>query len=140
MNNTLTALLTKLFWQKQQLNQSLDELAQELGSLQNKLSNFQEKIAKACEIYTLISPEKEISRLNFIIHCQQDNEKLELAKKELEARQAQLLARRIRLDTELKMLEKYQLNQSNHEQKLVLDDEQKSQDEWALLRRIDDEN
>jgi hypothetical protein len=140
MNKTLAALIIKLSWQLKEINLVQEEIIQELTKLHKKLAVTQEKIQQACSIPVIINPEQEISRLNFIVRCQQEYENLSIEKKEFESRQAQLKERQLRLNTELKMLEKYQLKQKKNEQHNALSLEQKEHDELALQRRNNLEN
>jgi chromosome segregation ATPase len=135
MNKTLTALQTKLSWQRNDLNLLLAKIDEELTALQEKLAQRQEQIHKAAATPAIINPEHEIARLNFMVRCQQEHENLTLEKKELKARQSQLKVRHLRKTCELKKLEKYQLNKEKDEKEKALLIEQKEIDEWVLLRR-----
>lgn len=135
MNKTLTALTTKLSWQLKEVNQAITDLEQRLQTLQQKLNKLSEQIHQACSIPAIIHPEQEIARLNFIIRSQQTQENLLLEKKEQESQQSQLQTRQLRLNTELKMLEKYLLKQKKKAQLNVLSAEQKEQDEWYLQKK-----
>ncbi|MBA3537491.1 MAG: hypothetical protein H0T84_12945 [Tatlockia sp.] len=140
MSKTLIALKSKLCWQRNDLNQMLARIDEELTALKENLAQRQEQIHKACATSVIINPEQEISRLNFIVRYQLEHENLSLEKKELESQQSQLKQRHLRLTSELKMLEKHQTNKEKVEIENTLIKEQKDIDEWVLLRRKINEN
>jgi len=140
MNKTLTALLAKISRQLKESGQSLIQLTEELAALQKKQTEKQNQLTNACAIPAVIHPEQEISRLNFIVRCQQELQNFELENRELENKKSIFKERLLRLNLELKMLEKYLLNQKNIEQKKRTLVEQNYQDEWVLQRSNQHEN
>lgn len=135
MNKTLQALMTKLQWQLTDLDNQLQALDQQLDHLEQLLNDNQQKIDKACEIPAFIVPEKEIARLNFIIGESQKQDSLSQSKTELLSQKSRLTTRKIRLNIELKMLEKHQSNQQTNERLKEIVTEQKNADEWALQQK-----
>jgi chromosome segregation ATPase len=135
MNKTLIALMNKLSWQVNEVSQVLQTINDEQGSLQKTHAELQEQLQKACATTVIINPEQEIARLHFIMHKQQEQDHLTLRMKELEAQQAQLKKRKIRLDIELKMLDRYQEKQQEKalENEILL--QQNANDEWILQRK-----
>jgi hypothetical protein len=109
MNKTLSALINKLSWQLEAINQLFEVHIRDLAMVEEKRKLLQGQIQKASKIARLIHPEQEISRLNFIVHCQQEHENLDLKKKEFEYRLSQLQTQKMRFYTEIKLLENYQI-------------------------------
>lgn len=135
MNKTLQALMTKLQWQLTDLDNQLHALDQQLDHLELLMSDNQKKIDNACETPAFIVPEKEIARLNFIITESQRQDSLSLSKTELLSQKDRLATRKVRLNIELKMLEKHQSNQQGNERLKGIAAEQKNADEWALQQK-----
>lgn len=135
MNKTLQALMTKLQWQLTDLDKQLQALDLQLEHLETMLDDNQQKIDKACATPALIVPEKEIARLNFIIAESQKQDSLTLSKTELQSQKSRLTTRKIRLNTELKMLEKHQSNQQTNERLKGIVTEQNNMDEWVLQQK-----
>jgi hypothetical protein len=132
MTNSMHALITKLSWQLQEVNQGLEALSNTLKAIQDKQQANAQEIQQARASTALMNPEQEIARLNFIMRCQQNQDRLDLEKKDLVAQQLHLNARQLRLSTELKMLEKYQLQQQRYQQQEANGRAQKNSDEQAL--------
>ena len=80
-------------------------------------------------------PEREISRLHFMIRQQQQQDELNTNKTALLSQQLTLNSRQLRLNTELKMLEKHQENQLKNTQQQRIVKQQNDSDEWVLQRR-----
>lgn len=135
MNKTLIALMNKLSWQLSDVSQFLHTINEEQATLKQAYAELQEQIEKACATPAIIQPEQEIARLNFIMHKQQEYEHLNLKMKELEAQQAQLKERKIRLHSELKMLERYQDKQQEKTLRNDILMQQNANDEWVLQRK-----
>lgn len=135
MNKTLIALMNKLSWQLNEVSQALQTITNEQANLQKTDAGLQKQLQKACATTTIIYPEQEISRLHFIMHKQQQSEHLKLKMKELEAQQAQLEERKIRLHTELKMLDRYQEKQQEKALANEIYRQQNTIDEWVLQRK-----
>jgi hypothetical protein len=135
MNKTLYALMTKLQWQLSELTQQLTPIEQQLEMLEQQLIENKKKVDEALAIPAFILPECEISRLHFIMSQQQKHDRLNVEKTAFMAQKNTINAKKTRLNIELKMLEKYQLNQSKEKQQHMLLIQQNLSDEWALQRR-----
>lgn len=135
MNKTLQALMTKLQWQLRALDEQLQTLEQQLEALELQCQENQQKITNACAIPAFILPEREIARLNFMICQSQHQDELNTRKTELLSQKAMLTTKKIRLNTELKMLEKHQENKLKSKQQQTALAEQNKADEWVLQRR-----
>lgn len=135
MNKTLSALMTKLEWQLTELEQQLQTLEQQLDVLKEQLDENQNNITRASAVPAFILPEKEIARLNFMIGESQKQDKLNTVQAELLAQKNHVTSRKIRLNTELKMLEKHQNNQLANKQLQAVLIEQNNTDEWVLQQR-----
>jgi chromosome segregation ATPase len=135
MNKTLHALMTKLQWQLTALEQQLQTLEKQLDAVELQCQENQQKITNACAIPAFILPEREIARLNFMICQSQHQDELTTKKTDLLSQKRTLTEKKIRLNTELKMLEKHQENKL----KILLQQtalaEQKKADEWVLQQR-----
>ncbi len=140
MNKILNALKAKLNSQLSALSLSRQKIDEELLSLQEKKRLKEEQIRKASATPAIIIPEQEIARLNFIVRSHQDYEHLAIEVKEKESHLDTLKERYLRLNIELKMLEKHFENQLKKETEKALSLEQKNLDEWILLRRKPNEN
>lgn len=135
MNKTLDALMTKLNWQLSELGQNLLSIEQQLATLEQQCAEIQQNLVKACAISAFIIPEREIARLHYQMHQQIQHDELNNRKSALLAQQATLNAQKIRLNTELKMLEKYQENQLKNTQRQMMLMQQNFSDEWVLQHR-----
>ena len=135
MNKTLYALMTKLQWQLSEITQQLIPIEQQLDTLEQQLIENKKKVEEAFAIPAFILPERDISRLHFMMSQQQKHDRLNTEKHVFMSRKATLNARQTRLNIELKMLEKYQHNQSKTKQQHLLLKQQNLSDEWVLQRR-----
>lgn len=135
MNKTLTALMTKIQWQLAGIQQQLQSLEQQISTLDSQLNAAEQKIAGASRTPQVIIPEREIAGLHFIMGQQQIQDDLKANKSELLAQQTTLNSKKLRLDTELNMLEKHQNNQLEQQRKQALLTEQNNMDEWIVQRR-----
>lgn len=135
MNKTLTALMTKIQWQLSNIQQQLQNVNQQILDLDSQLDETQQRITSASVAPRMIVPEREIAGMHFIMGQQQIQDDLNANKSELLAQQAQLNTKQLRLETELKMLEKHQNNQLELQRKQALLTEQNNMDEWIVQRR-----
>ena len=135
MNKTLQALMKKLHWQLSELRLQLQAVDQQLAQINQQRDDNQQKIVKACAIPAFIMPEREISRLHFMIRQQQQQVELNTNKTALLSQQLTLNSRQLRINTELKMLEKHQENQLKNTQQQRIVKQQNDSDEWVLQRR-----
>lgn len=135
MNKTLTALMTKIQWQLTGIQQQMQQVNQQITDLDSQLDETQLRITSASVAPRVIVPEREIAGMHFIMGQQQIQDELSASKSELLAQQAQLTTKKLRLETELKMLEKHQNNQLEQQRKQALLTEQNNMDEWIVQRR-----
>lgn len=135
MKKTLCALIKKVQWQLNDLNQEQGLIEQEIALLAKKITDNQQKIDEASNISAFILPEQEIARLNFILRQQQDQEVIKANKMALISQQTSLASRKKRLVIELTLLEKHQHNQSILQKKESNRIQQNNADEWALQSR-----
>jgi|GEM_PF-3042523 len=135
MNKTLTALMTKLTWQLSELDQQIQTIENELGNLEQQLQENKTLIANASITPSIILPEQEIGRLNYMMRQQQLQDDINQTINELSSQKNALSERKIRVNMELKMLTKHQQNQHD-ERKHQLDiQQQNAADEWVTQRR-----
>lgn len=135
MNKTLCALMKKLQWQLNELNQQQGLIEQKVALLEKKITDNQKKLHEASSISAFILPEQEIARLNFMVRQQEDQETIKANKVALISEKTNLESRKKRLTIELKMLEKYQQNQLMLQEKQSNLIQQNNADEWALQCR-----
>lgn len=135
MNKGLTALMTKLTWQCNGIDQELQTLSRQLAAIEQQIQEITARVAKASVSPSVIIPEREIAGLHFIMAQQQQLDQLHSNRTELLSQQDSLLKKKIRLNTELKMLEKYLENQQKDLDKKELTQRQHQADEWVLQRR-----
>lgn len=135
MSNSLDALSTKLNCQLTELSQSISIIEQQLEALDEQYQQSQQQIINASAISAKILPEQEMARLQYILHLQQQQDKLNTARADLKAELTTLQAKQLRLKTELKRLERYQDHQRDLLQQRTILAQYKQADEWSLLRR-----
>ncbi|ARG96959.1 hypothetical protein [Legionella micdadei] len=135
MNKTLLALMNKLSWQLNEVKQLSQAVDEEQRTIEKTLDDLHQQIHKAYATPAIINPEQEIARLNFIIQQQQKYDNLSIKNKELNTKLSQLYDRKVRLQIELKMLEKYQEKQRVISIKNDISLQQNANDEWILQRK-----
>jgi deoxyribodipyrimidine photolyase-like uncharacterized protein len=135
MNKTLIALMTKLKWQINEVEKQLQTIEHEINSFDLQLHDIQQKIINASKTSKYILPEREIAGLHFIISQQTLQEELKQKLTEHNFQHKTMNSKKIRLETELKMLEKHQNNQLKMEEKSALLIEQNTIDEWIIQRK-----
>ena len=130
----MNALFTKLQWQLQEVCQTLLDLEKEMSVLDKEITDNQQKIFNSCIIPAFILPEQEIARVHFMTLQNKNQEQLHTRKTMLLAEQTTLQREQIRLNTELKMLEKHQNGKLKIQQQQALQTQQNNSDEWILQR------
>lgn len=135
MSTSLNALMTKLTWQQQELLTNLQDAESTTHSLKQHIQDLESKINQSTTTMTIINPEFEINRLNFIIQEQEKKEQLHIHLRDNLTLEQQLREKFQRIKTELKMLEKY----LQKKQDIQFMKDQKTQEqaleEWALIQR-----
>lgn len=134
MNKTLSALMTKLQWQLNELTQQLLAIDQDMTLVDEKRQLNLNKLFEASATPKFILPEREIAGLHFIMAQQQQLDDLNNQLTTLQSLHNTLSSKKIRLSTELKMLEKHQANQLKIKAHTAQITEQKKADEWVLHR------
>lgn len=132
MNKTLSALKTKLLWQIQELDQQALRINQALKQLREELLTLRQTVQQACLTPAHLLPEQEVSRLNFMVLKQHEEDQLLIKMKELVAQEDAILLKKLRLDTEMAMLGKHEENQRQAKRKEKSTREQNALDEWVL--------
>lgn len=135
MKSTLNALMKKLKWQLNEMEQELSVIGEKLEELKNISHEKDQKIQSASIPSSFILPEREIAGLHFIMKQQQELDDLKAQKAEFLAQKGKLELKKIRLNTELKMIEKHQENQLKINQQESQVQQQNLCDEWILQRR-----
>lgn len=139
MNHTLTALMTKLTWQNNDLTLQLQTAQKQSWLSQNQIQTLVNQINQSSltqgNANRIINPEIEMSRLHFITKQQNEKELLNNALKNHQAVEQQLKDKLQNLKIELKMLEKHlkKAEQIQGNQQTI--NQEQALDEWVLQRR-----
>jgi flagellar biosynthesis chaperone FliJ len=140
MNKSLNALMTKLNWQLNELNAQLLTEQNGINALQVKITEIEEVIQRSGFNSLMINPELEINRLNFITQQHERRDTLHSQQKNHQEIAAKLQEKIQRINTELKMLEKY----LEREQKAQTEQQKKTEDnaldEWVIQQRKPNED
>lgn len=135
MNQSLTALHTKLNWQISELSMHLQVAEKESVAVMQQIEALEQQINQTCISPLIINPELEINKLNFLTQQQERKDELVMILKNHRVVEAKLKEKLQRVNTELKMLERYMerehLAQQEQQQKI----QEKALDEWAIQKR-----
>jgi hypothetical protein len=135
MNQSLSALLTRLTWQNNELAIHLQAAEQESLIVIQQIKELEQKIEHSCIPPRIINPELEINKLNFLTQQQEKKEELLMILRNHQALITKLKDKLQRIRTELKMLEQYVAReQQTHNEELHKAQEQ-ALDEWVLQNR-----
>lgn len=135
MNQSLSALLTRLTWQNNELAIHLQAAEQESLIVMQQIKELEQKIEHSCIPPRIINPELEINKLNFLTQQQEKKEELLMILRNHQALITKLKDKLQRIKTELKMLEQYvEREQQTHNEELLKAQEQ-ALDEWVLQNR-----
>lgn len=140
MNQSITALMTKLNWQRNELSTHLQSAENESEKIKLQLEDLEQKLNQSCVTPILINPEFEINRLNFIAQLNEQKEKLELLLKSNQALEIKLMDKLQRIKMELKMLERYLQREQHHQQEQQKKIQEHTLDEWVIQKRTGHEN
>ncbi|MFI4918186.1 MAG: hypothetical protein ACHP65_01370 [Legionellales bacterium] len=136
MNHSLTALMTKLTWQKNELDLHLQAAQMQALQVQQELQKLEHESQQLCVAPLIINPEFEINRLNFTSQQQEKKNQLSMVLKDHSAVEQKLTDKLQRVHTELKMLEKY----LHREEQVAKREQQKIQehamDEFGLRKEL----
>jgi hypothetical protein len=135
MNQSLNALMTKLNWQKNELELHLQAAESESLKLLEQLKEIEQTLNKSCSTPLIINPEFEINRLNYITQQHIQKEDLGLILKNHQALETKLKDKLQRTKTELKMLEKYLARESLKQIELQNKMQEQALDEWVIQKR-----
>lgn len=131
----MSALSNQLIWQLSDLSSRISIIEEQLLSLERQYQSSQQHIISASDIPTTILPEQEMARLQFILKQQQEQDKLNTSKIDLNAELTMLQKKQMRLKTDLKRIELYQSKQHQQLRQQALTEQYKQADEWSLLHR-----
>ncbi len=135
MNKQITALITKLNWQVNELYQHYQETQKQCQLLIEQISEFDKQITQCAQTDSLhINPEFEINRLNFITQLQEKKEILKTTLKNHQEIEKKLENRIQRSKIELKMLNKYIEREKNTQKEQQDKKHNHDMDEWAIQR------
>jgi hypothetical protein len=134
MNKTLTALMTKLNWQQNDLNLHLKAAEHESHLLIQDIQALEASMHPSCPTSLRINPEVEMSKLNFLTQQHAKKEELSILLKEKQTIEMKLKDKLQRIKTELKMLEKYSEREQLSQKEQQLKTQQNTLDEWVLQR------
>lgn len=144
MNNSLNTLIKKIQFQIEELDQQIAAASDKIKQIDEQLGAIRDSLEKSLTIPAFILPEKEISRLNFIIKQQQSIDEIGTEKTQYESQITCIENRKKRLKIELKMLEKYQAKVQEKTLKIAQKKDATDQDEFFVINHkksgIDDEN
>ena len=135
MNSSLTALLTKLSWQQNELSLQLKTVEKDIVGIKQNLDELVQKINHYSAPPLIINPEMEINKLNFITQKHEQKENLLIQLKNGHSLENQLKDKIQRVKTEVKMLQKYLDREANLEQQQMNKVQEHSIEEWVLQRR-----
>ena len=135
MNPSLVALMTKLNWQKNALTLELQKAEQDSQNLYEQINNLDRTVHQAYNSSMGIIPELEINRLNFITQQQERKGKFNSLFKNNQALEQKLRDKLLRINTELKMLEKYTNKETDQLKKEQHKIAEYQLEEWVLQKR-----
>ncbi len=134
MSNTLHALSTKLASQLHNLEHRLLKTREEITHYRQNISTIQQKLATSSSMPAVIIPEQEMAHMHFMMQQQQQQHELQTKILSLQSDEEDLQLEQVRLNTQLKLLERKQSvrEQIQHHQTMLK--EQHQRDEWVLLQ------
>lgn len=135
MNSPLTALLTQLNWQKNDILFQLNALEKECTYLIQQIEKLDIKLTETFSNSKIINPDLEISRLNYTLQIQEEKRGLAEHLKTQEQQKDKLHNKMQRIKTEMKMLERYFAKKQQQELNEQSKTEELTLDEWALQKR-----
>ena len=135
MNQSLTALMTRLTWQNNELSIHLQAAETESQTVLQQIQVLEQKINESCIASVNINPELEINKLNFLTQQQEKKEELLMILKNHQALEAKLKDKLLRIKTELKMLEQYMEREEHAARQHQMKSQENSLEEWVLQKR-----
>jgi len=128
----IKALFTRLSWQLEELQQQITTIQTQLAQYQEHIKNLEKTLENNGTRDTHIHPEKEMSRLSFTLKTQGECDQIMGQYREESMELSRLLDKQIRLKTELRLLEKFQTTQQEKSRVDTIEQENRALDEWAL--------
>lgn len=128
----IKALFTRLSWQLEALQQQITTIQTQLAKYQEHIKTLEKNLENTGTRDTHIHPEKEMSRLSFTLKIQGECDQIMGQYREESMELARLLDKQIRLNTELRLLEKFQKTELEKTRLDTMEQENNSLDEWAL--------
>jgi len=135
MNHSLSALMTKLKWQQNDLIAQINILEKQAQIVRQQIQEVEEQIDKASINPLIVLPEFEINRLNFITQQQDKKEGLLATLRNHNALQSTLNAKLHRIKTEINMLEKYLQREDLTHKEQQRKAQDNALDEWIIQKK-----
>jgi len=136
MSSSLNALLTQLIGQKNEVTFKLTATEQEQQILIQQVDELNLKLTHSSSSSSIvINPELEINRMNFLMQLQQQKDEVQMKLKEQQELIAKLQQKAQRINTELKMLERYLTRQEQQALQEQRKTEEHAVEEWVLQKR-----
>lgn len=132
MNQSLSALMTRLNWQKNELTSHLEAAEQESILVSQQIKELEQKIEKACIVPAVINPELEINKLSFLAQQQNKKDELTMIWGNHQILITKLKEKLQRIKIEQKMLEQYRDREHQTNQEQLLKTQEQALEEWVL--------
>lgn len=135
MSQTLTALMTRLNWQNNELSIHLQAAENESRIVMQQIQELEYTINQSCITSMSINPELEINKLNFLTQQQEKKDELVMILKNHQALEAKLKDKLLRIKTEIKMLEQYMEREQQASRQHQIKSQEDALEEWVLQNR-----
>ncbi|KTD35299.1 hypothetical protein Lmor_0746 [Legionella moravica] len=135
MSQTLTALMTRLTWQNNELSIHLQAAEDESRIVMQQILELEHTINQSCITSMSINPELEINKLNFLTQQQEKKDELVMILKNHQALEAKLKDKLLRIKTEIKMLEQYMEREQDASRQHQIKSQEGALEEWVLQNR-----
>ncbi len=132
MNQSLSALMTRLNWQKNELTSHLEAAEQESILVSQQIKELEQEIEKACIVPAVINPELEINKLSFLAQQQNKKDELTMIWGNHQILITKLKEKLKRIKIEQKMLEQYRDREHQTNQEQLLKTQEQALEEWVL--------
>lgn len=135
MNQSLSALMTRLTWQNNELTIHLQAAEQESLIVMQQIKELEQNLEHSSIPPRIINPELEINKLNFLTQQQEKKEELMMILRNHQAVITKLKDKLQRIKTELKMLEQYTEREQQTLNEQLLKTQEQALEEWVLQNR-----
>jgi chromosome segregation ATPase len=135
MNPSLTALMTRLKWQNNELSFHLHSAEEEMHRITLHIKEMDQRIEHSCISSLIINPELEINKLNFLTQQHEKKNELLLVLKNQQDLITQLKDKVQRIKTEQKMLERYMERQQQEYKEQQTKAQEHTLEEWVVQKR-----